>query len=61
MSGDGQETTEERLGRLEATVAYAVELLNRILAKAHQHLEECPECESGGDALTHLAAQRVAS
>ena len=54
MTGGQQETTDERLTRLERTAAWLEEALDRIVDAVEEHRRTCPESETLAEALAHI-------
>lgn len=46
---------EARIVRLEATMSYIVDLVDKITEATDDHLAGCPACESNRAALDHMA------
>ncbi len=54
MSADRQETQDERLTRLEDSMAWLKEALERIIEAVEEHRRTCSDAETLGEALAHI-------
>lgn len=54
MTGVRQETTGERLSRLERDMVWLKEALELIIEAVEEHRRTCPESETLGEALAHV-------